>query len=305
MDMDPHLLRTFTAVARLGSFSAAARELGYTQSAVSQHIAALEADLGVELLGRRPVAPTEAGTRLLDHAGPLLARLATARADVARVARTPGSRLAVGATALAFGAAVADALAATRAALPRAEVSVRLSDAAGVVRGVAAGDLDLGLVDGAVAPTDPLHLPEAEGLVTRAAGEEALAVLLPPGHPLAGRPGLALSDLSDALWLDAPAAAVPLADLRAATPGAYPVAVRYTGADTRVVHELVHAAHCLAVLPHSAAGPAAVPLTAPRLVHHVEAVLRPGPGPDVVLLLAALPGSPGAPNASGRGSGAR
>ncbi|NUS10965.1 MAG: LysR family transcriptional regulator, partial [Streptomyces sp.] len=83
--MDPHLLRTFVAVARHGSFSAAARELGYTQSAVSQHIAALEGDLGAVLLGRRPVAPTPAGARLLEHAEPLLLRLDAARADIARL----------------------------------------------------------------------------------------------------------------------------------------------------------------------------------------------------------------------------
>ncbi|WP_244894085.1 LysR family transcriptional regulator, partial [Planobispora rosea] len=59
--MDPHLLRTFVTVARLGSFSAAAGELGYTQSAVSQQVAALEADLGTPLLQRRPVVPTPAG----------------------------------------------------------------------------------------------------------------------------------------------------------------------------------------------------------------------------------------------------
>ncbi|MFD5702262.1 helix-turn-helix domain-containing protein, partial [Streptomyces lasiicapitis] len=59
--MDPHLLRTYVAVARLASFSAAARELGYTQSAVSQHIAALEQDLGTPLLSRRPVAPPPPG----------------------------------------------------------------------------------------------------------------------------------------------------------------------------------------------------------------------------------------------------
>ncbi|MEV4899554.1 LysR family transcriptional regulator, partial [Nonomuraea sp. NPDC055795] len=66
--MDSRLLRTLVRVAGLGSFSAAAEELGYTQSAVSQQIAALEADLGLPLLRRRPVELTEAGARLLEHA---------------------------------------------------------------------------------------------------------------------------------------------------------------------------------------------------------------------------------------------
>ena len=87
--MDPRFLRTFETVTRLASFSAAARELGYTQSAISQQIAALEAGLGTPLLYRRPVAPTEAGARLLEHAEPILLRLAAARADVAKVAAGP------------------------------------------------------------------------------------------------------------------------------------------------------------------------------------------------------------------------
>src|SRR5689334_25418424 len=73
--VEAQLLRTFVAVARLGSFSAAATELGYTQAAVSQQIAVLENDLKTQLLTRRPVAPTEAGTRLLEHAEPILLRL--------------------------------------------------------------------------------------------------------------------------------------------------------------------------------------------------------------------------------------
>ena len=44
-------------------------------NSLSQHIAALEADLGVSLLSRRPVAPTEAGVRLLEHGGAILLRL--------------------------------------------------------------------------------------------------------------------------------------------------------------------------------------------------------------------------------------
>lgn len=272
--MDPHLLRTFTAVARLGSFSAAARELGYTQSAVSQHIAALESDLGVELLGRRPVAPTEAGARLLDHAGPLLTRLAAARADVVRVARTPVVRLVVGASPLAFGVPAARALARVRAELPRARVSLRLLEREAVVRDVAEGRVDLGLVDGAAAPTDPLHLPDAAGLTTLVAGEEPLAVALPPGHPLAGRDGLRLGDLADALWLDAPSSAVPLPVLRAATGGAFPAGAAYEGTDTRTLHALVAAGHGLALLPRSAAHAGAPAVTEPRLVHRVEVVHR-------------------------------
>ncbi|MFG1807970.1 LysR family transcriptional regulator [Streptomyces sp. NPDC049040] len=286
--MDPHLLRTFTAVARLGSFSAAAHELGYTQSAVSQQVAALEADLGVALLGRRPVAPTEAGARLLDHADVLLTRLAAARADVVRVARTPVVSLVVGAAGCAFGPRAARALAEFRGAMPRAQVGVRGLERAAVVPAVVAGEVDLGLVDGAVAPTDPLRLPQAEGLAVAVVGEEPLAVLLPPGHPLAGRTGLRLDDLTDALWLDAPGAAVPLADLRAATPGAYPAGLGYAGGDARVLHELVGAGHGLAVLPRSAAGPAAVPLTEPHLVHRVEVVHGAAASPAATRYAAAL-----------------
>src|SRR5687768_6090271 len=116
--MDPHLLRTYVTVARLASFSEAARTLGYTQSAVSQHIAALEQDLGAPLLTRRPVAPTAAGDRLLEHAGPLLLRLEAARADVVRMAAAldQGLTLATSATALT---------AAALAALPSAGVTLR------------------------------------------------------------------------------------------------------------------------------------------------------------------------------------
>ena len=54
-------LRVLREVAHAGSISAAASSLDYTQSAVSQQIAALEADLGTALLRRRPVTVTEAG----------------------------------------------------------------------------------------------------------------------------------------------------------------------------------------------------------------------------------------------------
>jgi DNA-binding transcriptional LysR family regulator len=273
--VDPHLLRTFVAVARRASFSGAAEELGYTQSAVSQQIAALEADLRAPLLRRRPVALTDAGARLLEHAEPLLLRLAAARADVTRLAEVPATRLVIGVSAPALTPHLARRLAAVRAGRPGVELTVRTPARRAIPGGVADGTLDLGLVDGIAAPADPLHLPDVGPLTALAVAHEPLAVLLPAGHPLSGRRGLDLADLADARWIDAPEAAVPLDALRAATGSdGYRPAMRYEGADVRGLGALAVAGHGLALLPKSASeaipGGVAVPISTPRLLHRTE-----------------------------------
>ncbi|MFE9093461.1 LysR family transcriptional regulator [Streptomyces sp. NPDC007264] len=268
--MDPHLLRTYVTVARLASFSEAARELGYTQSAVSQHIAALEQDLGAPLLTRRPVTPTAAGERLLEHAGPLLLRLAAARADVVRLAAAPPFGVTLVATPTALGPHVL-------AALPAAGVTLRVLTRDDIPAAVATGGADLGLVDGIAAPSDPLRLPDVAPLRTEGVGEETVCVVLPRTHPLAGRAGLRLDDLADARWLDAPDAGLPLARFRTATGSTgFRRALRYEGTELRALTALAAAGHGLTVLPRSAAtglpGAVAVPLTAPRVVHRTELV---------------------------------
>ncbi|MGW5776730.1 LysR family transcriptional regulator [Streptomyces sp. NPDC003863] len=276
--MDPHLLRTYVTVARLASFSEAARDLGYTQSAVSQHIAALESDLGLPLLTRRPVAPTPAGERLLEHAGALLLRLDAARADLERFTAAPRTTLGVAASPLALTARIVAALPATGVtlrALPRERVPVA----------VATGEADAGLVDGIAAPSDPLRLPDVAPLSATPVAEEPLAVVLPDHHPLAGRPGLRLDDLVDARWLDAPAAGIPLDRLRAVHGGpagrGFRPGLRYDGTDTRTLAVLASAGHGLALLPLSAAqGATAVPLVAPRLVHRTELLVPAGAHPE-------------------------
>ena len=301
MAMDPHLLRTFVAVARCGSFSAAAVELGYTQSAVSQQVATLEGDLRTSLLHRRPVALTDAGARLLEHAEPLLLRLAAARADVARLAASPATALVVGVSALAT-TGFAAALAGVRSARLLTSVVVRVLERAAIVAGVADGTLDLGLVDGIAAPTDPLPLPDVGPLTALAVAQEPLAVLLPAGHPLGGRRGLHLADLADARWIDAPEAAMPLARLRVAGGSdGYRPSLRYDGTDVRGLIALAAAGHGLALLPASvvrgAAG-VAVPITGPRLTHRIEALYGglPDEGPTA-LLAAALTSADPAGNA--------
>lgn len=283
--MDPHLLRTFVTVARLASFSGAARELGYTQSAVSQHIAALEGDLGLPLLARRPVAPTRAGERLLEHARPLLLRLDAARADLTRMAAAPAGDLTLAAAPLAVHPD-------TLAALPATRVTLRVLPRDEIPAALAAGTADLGIVDGLAAPNDPLRLPDVAPLTATRVAEAPLAVHLPAGHPLAHRPGLRLGDLIDARWLDAPAAGLPLDRLRAAhgTPGFRP-ALRYDGTDVRTLTALAAAGHGLTLLPATippAPGATAVPLTEPRLVHRTELLRTGEPAGPAATVAAAL-----------------
>jgi DNA-binding transcriptional LysR family regulator len=269
--VDPHLLRTFLAIADTGSFSAAAQRLRYTQSAVSQQIAALEADLGTPLLTRRPVGLTPAGVRLRRHAAHILVRLEAARADVTRVLAPPG-RLVLGLTPLAWTPRVARALASIRAGTARLRPRLWVADRDRIVASVAAGELDLGLVDGFAAPSDPLRLPDPGALASAAVAEAPAVVAVPAGHPLAGRAALRLADLADAYWIDAPEVSpfgrLPVDGLRAS--------LRYDGADASVLAGLVAAGHGLAVLPAPlvAAHPglAGVPLDAPRLVHRVELI---------------------------------
>jgi DNA-binding transcriptional LysR family regulator len=296
-------LRTLVTVARLRSFSAAAIELGYTQAAISQQIAALESDLKVPLLNRRPVTPTEAGARLLEHAEPILLRLDAARTDVARMTRPPSAALVVGATPLAAGSPLlALALSALRERMPRLNVTVVVGPRDHVRTAVARGEEDLGLTDGLAARGDPL--PEFASLTAVGVSQAGVAVVLPRDHPLARRASLRLTDLADARWIEACEVAPPLSEVRrlAGVEGFRP-AFRYDGSDTLSLIRLAAAGHGLVLLPETAlpksalpetalpeTGIAAVPVTTPRVVHRVELVhgtLRGGsPAAELADLLA-------------------
>ncbi|MFI0481786.1 LysR family transcriptional regulator [Actinomadura sp. 9N215] len=291
--MDPHLLRTFVAVVRTGSFSSAARELGYTQAAVSQQIASLENDLKVTLLRRRPVATTEAGARLLEHAGPILLRIQAARSELVRLGSAARSRLRVGASPLA-AVHIAGPLAEARRSHPRLDVAVQVLPRAGIAAAVATGELDIGLVDGAAAPSDPLRLDDAVPITAVAVDERPLVVPLPVSHPLAARPGLDLDGLVDALWLDAPDAAVPLPSLRHVT-GArdgFRPSFACEGGDPALLIDLVSAGHGLAALPAGLAaghpGLVEVPVRAPRIVHRTELLHPRTIGPASASFVAAV-----------------
>ena len=92
-------LAALEAIVETGSFAAAGRRLGYTQSAISQQIAVLERATEMRLLerpgGRRPVTPTEAGDRLLRHAVRATAAMRAAEADLNALAQGDAGTLRV------------------------------------------------------------------------------------------------------------------------------------------------------------------------------------------------------------------
>jgi DNA-binding transcriptional LysR family regulator len=140
------------AVARNGSFGKAARELGYTQSAVSQQIAQLERIVGQRLFDRpggpRRVEPTEAGLLLLRHADAIVAQIDAARADMAALAEGAAGTLRVG-IYQSVGARLLPALVRRfRTQWPLVGVRVREeSSAADLLRLLEHGELDLTFAD--------------------------------------------------------------------------------------------------------------------------------------------------------------
>ncbi len=96
---DLRRLRAFHAVAERGSFSTAADALGYAQSVVSHHVAALEREFGVTLVNRgtRPVTVTDAGARLLRHTTAVLGQVTAAEDELRAIAGLQSGRLRVGA----------------------------------------------------------------------------------------------------------------------------------------------------------------------------------------------------------------
>jgi len=169
-------LQYFVAVARHGSFTRAAEELWLTQSALSQQVRRLEAELGVALLHRTPrgAALTAAGEELLPRAEAALAQLAEARTALHRHADATRGRARVAVTP-AEAPALPAALAAFKRAHPGVQVALRQASSAQAAALVGAGTVDL-------AVTSVLGAPPA-GVGAVALSEEPLRAILAPEDP--------------------------------------------------------------------------------------------------------------------------
>ncbi|MFF2849381.1 LysR family transcriptional regulator [Streptomyces sp. NPDC058001] len=195
-DLSTPLLRVFVEVARLGSFTAAGPVLGYTQSAISRQISALEDEAGTVLFDRLPrgVRLTEPGRRLLGHAEAVLDRLDTARRDLADLRELATGRLRVGAFATADAALVPRAVSAFRRGYPEVTVTLREGFTPELLALLAAGDADVAVVS----YPGPHHI---DGFDLRKLCDDYMYVALPADHRLAGARQLRLADLADEEWI--------------------------------------------------------------------------------------------------------
>src|SRR5271169_2024476 len=141
-------LKVLKEVAYRGSFSAAATALSYTQSAVSQQIAALESETGMALLERHPrgVSLTAAGQTLVGHAENVLADLDAAETALAEIAGLRGGRLRMASFPTAGATLMPLAIATFASRHPGVELTLAEDEPLQIASRLRSGELDLALL---------------------------------------------------------------------------------------------------------------------------------------------------------------
>lgn len=242
-------IQALCAVAAHGSFSAAARALGVTQSAVSQHVAALERQTGLPLVerGTHPTALTGAGHALVRHGRAISARLDSAEQELAEIAGRRGGRLRLGSFPTALTTFVPAAIARLRRRQPAVALTVVDDHLQGLLPRLSDGELDLAVVYDHEALPEPARF--AGGRVHLF--DDAFQAVLPRAHRSAagGRP-IDLTDLADEVWVGGRPGSAWFTIVRHSCRAAgFDPRVSLTSDDYRAVQAFVAAGLGVAVIP--------------------------------------------------------
>lgn len=196
---DSRHIRSFHEVVRTGSYSAAARSLGYTQPAITQQMKALERSVGTVLFTRvgRRMRLTEAGEALSRHAGVILGNIDAAQQQMNAITRLRTGRVRL----CAFPSATATLIPEALARLARGHRGIRVElqeyEPPESLRRLVHGDADVTL-----AFTYPgLREEVPDEVVEVPLMEDQLTVLMPTRHPMARRRSVRLADLSGERWI--------------------------------------------------------------------------------------------------------
>jgi molybdate transport repressor ModE-like protein len=198
--LDVKRMRILKEVADRGSFSAAAETLSYTQSAVSQQIAALEREAGTQLVtrGSRGIRLTEAGETLVRHADAILTRLADAEAELEAIRGLRGGRLRMAAFATVGATLMPLAIATFRARHPEIELNVKQLEPEDSIPMLKAGEVDIALT---IEPSDVRDELD-ESIDCTFLLDDPMYTALPLGHPLTAKARLRLKDLAGEAWIN-------------------------------------------------------------------------------------------------------
>ena len=239
--MDPRRLLVFREVARAGSLAGAARTLGWTQPAVSQHVRRLEADSGTPLVVRagRGVALTQAGRVLLGHADAVAERLAAADQELAALSGLAAGQVRIAAFPTAAAVLLPPVLEALLARAPGLDVRFAELEPPEAETAVRAGEADLAVVFRHALDSTPV-----EGDLLREPLHRHPVLAVVPD----GRAPRDLADLSGERWIaGCPRCRSHL--LRCATGRGFVPDVRFATDDHVVVQRLVARGLGVALLP--------------------------------------------------------
>jgi DNA-binding transcriptional LysR family regulator len=252
-------LRVLLEVVNRGSFSAAAEALSYTQSAVSQSIARLEAETGAALVirDRRGIRPTAAGATLLDHAEAIFAQVQAAEDELAAVLGLRGGRLRVASFPSAGATLMPQAVATFRRRHPEIALTLAEGEPEEIAPRMRSGEFDLALLfefpgdagEAAIASGDAADT----GVSITSLLHDPMHAVLPAEHELATKPELALGDLAGEDWVQT-AASSPCARhvVRSCLAAGFEPHVTFESDDYETVQGLVAAGVGVAVIPRLA-----------------------------------------------------
>ncbi|MBB5892228.1 LysR family transcriptional regulator [Kutzneria kofuensis] len=287
--IDPRRLRVLRALADHGTVTAAGRALHLTASAVSQQLAALEAETGQQLLRRkgRRVWLTPAGELLVVHANAVAAELERAEATLASFAAGVRGPVRLASFASAITQVVAPAVAELRANAPDVTLLVQDAEGHASVPLLLDGEIDVAITE----EYRPAPQTDDRRLKRFPLYAEPFDVVLPEDHRLADESEVDVSALGGEDWI-APLPGNPCRDVLLLA--CSDARIRHTSDDFSAVVALVAAGAGVALVPRNAftrtPGAVAVPVKGNQSLRRVFAAVRKGSEdhPLIRLVLAAL-----------------
>ena len=276
--LDVKRMRVLREIAAQGSFSAAADALYLSQSAVSQHLAALEREVGQKLVERSRSGPrlTQAGEVLVSHADAVLARLDEAERELAAIAGLQGGKLRLASFPTASATLLTSAMSRFAELYPEVRLELREAEPEESVPQLKQGVHDLALTYS----YETVDEPEDRDVERHLLLEDRMWLAVPKNHRLSGKAAVSIAELSDEAWLCGNGAATCRQNVILACRGAgFDPRIAFESDDYQVLQGLIASGLGVTLLPDLALtalhpGVAVVPVKPRPPIRYVWAATR-------------------------------